>query len=57
MNNLKGNKTPCYGCLIRVIGCHVTCIKYAGYLKKNEEINNKKYKKVIVKTAGRSMIR
>lgn len=43
----RGNvKVPCKGCTDRVLGCHSTCEKYNGYLKKSDklvEIKRKEY--------------
>lgn len=39
-------KSPCMVCEERVIGCHVTCDKYAEFRRKREAINENRKKAV-----------
>lgn len=33
---MKIPKSPCLGCPDRSAGCHTTCVKYAGYVRRAE---------------------
>ena len=39
-------KSPCMACEERVIGCHVTCDKYAEFRARREAINEKRKRDV-----------